>query len=192
MVMARSSMARAVLAMLLAATATEVLAQCPEEYKTSNDRKLEYLNKEFDRNNRDSVHCAFSLMDQLSRKGEKRVIPVLIRNLDLELPFDRPMFKWVGKYPAIGDLTLFDAMAVPALLDTIAQSAAGSVLNQNATIVLMVIQRADPPAGIKMLLNRAAKEQAEAADNMMTAARFAISFCGSKRQACEDELNSVQ
>ena len=187
-------MVRTAFAILLAATATDVLAQCPEEDKISNDRKLEFLNKEFDRNNRDSVHCAFSLMDQLSRKGEKRVIPVLIRNLDLELPLDRPMFNWVGvgNYPAIGDLTLFDAMAVPALLDTIAQSAAGSVLNQNATIVLMVIQRADPPAGIKMLLNRAAKEQAEAADNMMTAARFAISFCGSKRQACEDELNSVQ
>jgi hypothetical protein len=191
MVMARSLMVSAALAILVAATATEVLAQCPDEHKASNDQKLEYLNKEVNRNNRDSVDCAIALMEQLSRRSEKRVIPVLIRNLDLEQTYDKPMFNvsQAMAYPAIGDLTLFEEMAVPALLDVIAQNAAGSVLNRNATIAFIGIERADPPAGIKMLVDRAAKEQAEAADNMMEAVRFAISFCGSKKQACKDALN---
>jgi hypothetical protein len=194
LVMARSLMAIATLALSLIATSAEVLAQCPDEHKASDDQKLEYLNKEFSRNNRDSVDCAIALMEQLSQRSEKRVIPVLIRNLDLEQTYDKPMFRLVpfGEYPAIGDITLFDEMAVPALLDVIAQNAPGSVLNQNATTAFMGIERGDPPAGIRMLVDRASKEQGGNSDNVLEAAKYAVSFCRNKTYECQKALNTKQ
>lgn len=182
-------------AIMVLMTAVQLsLAQCPEGAKYSNEQKLGHLNGKLDRSNRASVECVFSLMDELTRKGDTRIIPVLIRNLDLKRTFDGPFccrLEPYIDYPAIGDLSMFGEQAGSQLLDAIAQSTAGSLLSHNATIVLMLLQQTDPSEGIKILTHRAAKEQGEASDNLMKAARFAVSLCRIKTQECHDALNAA-
>jgi hypothetical protein len=62
-------------------------AQCVDRNRLSADQKLETLERSLNRTDRTAVACAVVYMDELSRRGDARVIPVLIRNLDLHLTF---------------------------------------------------------------------------------------------------------
>lgn len=175
---------------LLVTAITESPAQCHNQ--ESNDQKLEALNQPLDRSNHDAVECAFVLMDDLSSRGDQRVLPVLIRNLDLEQT--KPIFFNVTRnptypYPAIGNLAGFGEKAEPSLLDVIAGAAPGwSVLRENAIKALMLMQRTDRSEGIRILLRRAGKEQGQSAANTIEAAKYAVSLCGQKEQVCQDMI----
>jgi len=175
---------------LLIAPITEGRAQCPSQ--DSDDQKLEVLNRPLEHNDHDAVECVFALMDDLSGRGDQRVLPLLIRNLDLEQT--KQIFFNITRYPgypylAIGYLARFGDKAEPFLLDAIVRSSLASSLSENAIRTLMLINAGDTPEGIRKLLARAAKEKGEAATKMRVAAEYAVSFCYSKeRQACEDMI----
>src|SRR3569833_1433469 len=87
-------------------------AQCVDRDRLSADQKLETLERSLNRNDRTAVACAVVYMDELSRRGDARVIPVLIRNLDLHLTFSEMSSLWPhgvhlygGQYPAMDDIS---------------------------------------------------------------------------------------
>ena len=188
--MTRTLMPKLAVVILLVTTINEGLAQCHSQ--DSNDQKLEVLNQPLDRSNHEAVECAFALMDDLSRGGDQRVLPVLIRNLDLEQT--KPIFFNINRhptypYPAIANLAGFGEKAEPLLLDVIARAAPGwSRQIENAIKAVMLSPRRDPTEGIRILLRRADQEQGQAAANMIEAAKYAVSLCGYKEQACEDMI----
>jgi hypothetical protein len=189
MVTARSLMAQAAVTVLLAALPTKGLAQCYGE-KLSDDQKIQVL-KKLDRNDRQAVKCAFELMDNLGRQGDARIIPLLVENLDLKRTFDQPIiFDRYGAYPAMDELLGFGEKAEPSLVSALAHAAPDSIFSQNAIKALMVIERTYPPAGIRVLFYRAGFEQGAAFENLMSAARAAVSFCGPRTQECRNALNN--
>jgi hypothetical protein len=176
-------------------------SQCSDHEKLSADQKLDILKRPLNRNDRSAVACTVAYMDELSRRGDSRVIPILIQNLDLRLTPDETisllspgLHAYGGAYPAMDDICWFTKNAVSPLLDAIAEAGSESLLSQNATKVLMSLQAKDPPAGIKLLLDRAAKEHGRASENLIDAARYAVSLqqCRYAGQACQDALKNGQ
>lgn len=173
-------------------------AQCVDRERLSADQKLEALQKPLNRKDRAAVACVVAFMNDLSRRGDSRVIPILIRNLDLQLTDDEiaallshRVHLYGGEYPAMEDISRFGREDAPApLLDAIAQSESGSVLSQNAVRTFMALEAENPPAAVAQLTQRAAKEDGRNAQKFMDAAKYAVSLwqCRNTLQACRDAL----
>ena len=176
-------------------------AACPDPEKLSANQKLEMLETPLDRNDRAAVACTVAFMDDLSRRRDFKVMGVLIQNLDLELTtaeilseLSPGLHVYGGKYPAMDDISWFGKDALPPLLDEIAKGTPETLLTQNAIKIFMSLQAHDPPSGIKLMVQRAAKEEGRASQNLTDAARFATSLwqCRHMVQACQDALKNAK
>lgn len=197
--MLRALLITAITVTVLGTAYLKASASCPDREKLSADQKLEILEKPLNRYDRSAVACVVAFMDDLSRRGDSRVIGVLIQNLDLELTpaeivseLSPGLHVYGGKYPAMDDISWFGKNAFPPLLDEIAKATPGTLLSQNAIKTFMSLQAQDPPSGVKLLIQRAAKEQGRASQNLADAAKYATSVwqCRDMVQACQDALRN--
>lgn len=144
--MARSLVTKATLAILLTAVSVKGLAQCRNGEKLSDEQKLDVLKKPLDRQDRAAVECGFEFMDDLSRQGGSRIIPVLVRNLDLKQSSDDEIgIRRYSEYPAMDELPWFGENAEPPLLRALAQAAPDSIFSQNAVKALLALDQLYSP-----------------------------------------------
>lgn len=205
-VIERMNTAKALAAVLILLSATLVrqahAQQCSAQQSLPADKALDVLNRPLNRGDRFAVTCAIAFMDDLSRAREPGAMEVIARYLDLQSPEKSPAEiganpdvgfgeLYGGEYPAIDYIVRYRNKAIPALIEAIAHSTTGSLESRNAVRALMWIEAPDPPAGVRLLVEAAGKEQGNSYEALMDAAEYAASQyqCRNTVQACHEPLN---
>jgi len=144
--------------------------------------------------------CLIYAIKQLGSDGYEPAIKTLIAYLDLREPDppnygtqDKPFTPRHGQprggpYPAVAALFQIGKVAVPQLVEAIADSSLSELVRGNAGDALLAIYRADPIAGITAMVTAAhAMADPAAANRVMDEARRQASLClPQDRNECEN------
>ena len=192
---------RAIAALLgvasLFAGASPVFADptCASLENKKSESRLEFLQGE---KARLDGNCVLYAIDQLGRAQYAPAVPTLLRYLDYPYP-DPPNYgtpqnplilakiNWTN-YPAANALSDIGKVAVPQLVEAIADAATPELIRKNAADTERFIYAPDPPEGIAVLV-RAAHARTDPMDSLrlMDQARRLASLCRPEvRNECEN------
>ncbi len=139
-----------------------------------------------------SDECIERALHQLYRFNTPSAIAVLTRYLDFERPLTPSERHGVtlhpsDHYPAVDELFAMGTSALPALIDILGSAESSNLARRNALRTVMLIYRADPPAGVALLAaqSNAATDIAKAR-LLHEAAYDAVGLCPDRsRTSCQ-------
>lgn len=168
---------------LCAQTPLVMQMECKDSAAISPDERIALLAKEIDRGDKQNLECMFSFMDDLSRSEDARALPLIARYLDVPNPrLEKDLGKGAkigrpelfgGRFPAIIYIVEYRKEAAPVLVQAIASEPGLTLKAKNATLALMTVEAPDPPKGVRLLAEAAARASGASAKALSQAAQFA-------------------